>query len=247
MSLKHRSPFGAKELFEQVDIFSVKQAPAFFIPADSPRPEKPWVWLAPTLADTSLEVFVWYIQHLIQAGVGVAGYDLGEVRGSPQSSDRFNDFYQVMIAKGFGPKPTLLAKSRGALMLLAWAFRHPHQLSAFAGIYPVCNLLSWPLKNKPLPVLDDYAMSQDQLLHSIKAYNPIDQLKPLAEAQVPMFLLHGSHDELVPSHENSDLLFCNYQAHGGSVKMDRLEGLGHDDSAAFLENQNMLQFLLQSL
>ena len=28
--------------------------------------------------------------------------------------------------------------------------------------------------------------------------------------------------------------------------MDRLEGLGHDDSAAFLENQNMLQFLLQS-
>ena len=68
-------------------------------------------------------------------------------------------------------------------------------------------------------------MSQDQLLHSIKAYNPIDQLKPLAEAQVPIFLLHGSHDELVPSHENSDLLFYYYQAHGGSVKMDRLEGL----------------------
>ena len=69
MSLKDWSPFGAKELFVQVDIFSVKQAPAFCIPADSPRPEKPWVWLAPTLADTSIEVFVWYIQHLIQAGI----------------------------------------------------------------------------------------------------------------------------------------------------------------------------------
>jgi predicted esterase len=92
-----------------------------------------------------------------------------------------------------------------------------------------------------------HEISHDQLLHSIKAYNPIDQLKPLADAQVPMFLLHGSHDELVPSHENSDLLLNNYQAHRGSVELDRLEGFGHDDSAAFLENQNMLQFLLQSL
>ena len=93
-----------------------------------------------------------------------------------------------MIAKGFAAKPILWAKSRGALMLLAWAFRHPHQLTAFAGIYPVCNLLSWPLKNKPLPVLDDYKMSQDQLLHSIKAYNPIVRC---TESSVEVILLIG--------------------------------------------------------
>lgn len=187
MSSPHMSPFAAQELFEQADVFYVKHSPAFCILANSRLPEKPWVWLAPALADTSLEIFGWYIQHLIQAGISVAGYDLGEVRGSPRSTERFHDFYQVMIAKGFGPKPTLLAKSRGALMLLAWAFRHPHQLTAFAGIYPVCNLLSWPLKNKPLAVLDDYAMPQNQLLQVIEKVNPIHQLKQLADAQVPIF------------------------------------------------------------
>lgn len=64
---------------------------------------------------------------------------MAEVLGSPQSSDRFNDFYQVIITKGFGTKPTLVTKSRGALVLLAWAFHHPHQLSAFAGIDLICN------------------------------------------------------------------------------------------------------------
>ena len=187
MSSQPSSPFGSKELFEQVVIFSVKHALAFIIPAKSASIEKPWVWLAPTLADTSLEVFSWYIKHLIKAGITVAGYDLGEVRGSPQSSERFNDFYQAMVAKGYAAKPVLLAKSRGALMLLAWAFRYPHQMSAFAGIYPVCNLLSWPLKNKPLPVLEDYAMSYNQLLESIEALNPVDQLLPLANAQIPIF------------------------------------------------------------
>jgi predicted esterase len=151
-----------------------------------------------------------------------------------------------MIAKGFAAKPILWAKSRGALMRLTWAFRHPHQLTAFAGIYPVCNLLSWPLKNKPLPVLDDYKMSQDQLLHSIKAYNPIDQLKPLADAQVPIFLVHGTDDNLVPLSENSELVVENYQSLGGTVQLDRLLGMGHDETVDFLENQRVLHFLLQS-
>jgi predicted esterase len=131
-----------------------------------------------------------------------------------------------MIAKGFAAKPILWAKSRGALMLLAWAIRHPHQITAFAGIYPVSNLLSWPLRNKPLAVLDDYKMSQDQLLHSIKAYNPIDQLKPLADAQVPIFLVHGTDDNLVPLSENSELVVENYQSLGGTVQLDRLPGMG---------------------
>ena len=246
MPLSLKSPFGAKELFEQVEIFSLKDASAFIISANHGRSEKPWVWIAPALADTSLEVFAWYIKNLTQAGISVAGYDIGEVRGSPQSSARFHEFYQAMIAKAYASRPILLAKSRGALMLLAWAFRHPQHVAAFAGIYPVCNLLSWPLRNKPNPVLEDYAMSRDQLLQVVEKVNPIHQLKPLADAQVPIFLVHGTDDDLVPLSENSELVVENYQSLGGTVQLDRLPGMGHDETVDFLENQRVLHFLLQS-
>ena len=43
-----------------------------------------------------------------------------------------------------GKKPCLLARSRGGLMLYAWAVEHPESVGGVAGIYPVCNLASYP-------------------------------------------------------------------------------------------------------
>ena len=51
---------------------------------------------------------------------------------------------------------------RGGLMMLAWAMRHPDKTQAFVGIYPVCNLATWPLKNKPV-TLADYDLSEAEL------------------------------------------------------------------------------------
>ena len=38
----------------------------------------------------------------------------------------------------------MLGRSRGGLMTLAWAVENADKVGGFAGIYPVCNLVSYP-------------------------------------------------------------------------------------------------------
>ena len=58
------------------------------------------------------------------------------------------------LVPGIDPEPRaatkacLLVRSRGGLMLYNWAVEHPSSVACVAGIYPVCNLDTYPgLKN----------------------------------------------------------------------------------------------------
>src|SRR5262245_60807337 len=113
----------------------------------------------------------------MRAGIGIAGCDLGEVRGSPASSAKFSRFYDEMVKRGWSPKPILLGQSRGGLMMLAWGTRNPDKVRAFVGIYPVLNLTSWPLKNSKAATLADFGLSEAELLAKLSELNPLDNLQ----------------------------------------------------------------------
>ncbi len=46
--------------------------------------------------------------------------------------------------RGLATKACLLVRSRGGLMLYNWAVEHPSSVACVAGIYPVCNLDTYP-------------------------------------------------------------------------------------------------------
>ena len=124
------------------ETFEIDGHKAFVYAAPEPAKGKPWLWYAPTLKGVSLFGRKLYFESLMHAGIGIAGFDLGEVRGSPASTAKFSLFYEEMVRRGWSPKPILLGQSRGGMMMLAWAMRNPDKVRAFAGIYPVCNLAS---------------------------------------------------------------------------------------------------------
>ena len=62
-------------------------------------------------------------------------------------------------------------------MMLAWATTHPDQVGAFAGIYPVCNLASWPLKRSKVATLADFGLTEEELRAKLKQFNPVDNLR----------------------------------------------------------------------
>src|SRR5438876_6834334 len=129
------------------EVFEIDGHKAFVYAAPNSRKGKPWLWYAPTLNGVSLVQRKLYFESLMNAGISIAGFDLGEVRGAPASTAKFSLFYDWMVQRGWSPKPILLGQSRGGLMMLAWGTQNPAKVRAFVGIYPVCNLASWPLKN----------------------------------------------------------------------------------------------------
>ena len=227
------------------EVFEIDAHKAFLYAAPKPANGKPWVWYAPTLGGVSLFGRKMYYEAFMQAGISIAGYDLGEVRGAPGSTAKFTLFYDGMVKRGYAAKPILLGQSRGGMMTLAWAFRHPDKVRAWVGIYPVCNLASWPLKNSKAQTLADFGIPENELVSRLSEFNPVDNLKGLLENKVPMFVVHGDSDVVVPYELNTRLLKERYTAGGGQIRVKVVPGEGHKVGPSFFECQELVDFVLK--
>lgn len=229
------------------ETFEVAGHKAFLYVAPKPAEGKPWLWYAPTIKGLSLAGRKLYFESFLKAGISIAGFDLGEVRGGPASTAQFTQFYDEMVKRGFSPKPILLGQSRGGMMTLAWAFRNPDKVRAWVGIYPVCNLASWPLKNSKAQTLADFALPEAELVAKLNEFNPVDNLQGLLANKVPMFAVHGDSDKVVPYDDNTKLLKERYEAGGGQFTLKLIPGEGHQATASFFECRELVDFVLKQL
>jgi len=234
-----------ENLPKTAEVFEIDGHKAFLYAAPKPAAGKPWLWYAPTLNGVSLFGRKIYFEAFMKAGISIGGYDLGEVRGAPASTAKFTLFYEEMVKRGYSPKPILLGQSRGGMMTLAWAFRNPEKVRAWVGIYPVCNLASWPLKNSKAQTLADFAMPEADFVAKLSEFNPVDNLKGLLANQVPMFVVHGDSDVVAPYELNTGLLKERYTASGGQISVKVIPGEGHKEGPSFFECQELMDFVLK--
>ena len=192
------------------EFFAVNDRPAFLAlsdkaPAGKPRP---WVLFAPSLPNSPNHHEEWLLRQLLDAGISIAGIDVGESHGNPAGRAHYSALYRELTERrGMAPKAVLLGRSRGGLMTLCWAAENPEKVAAFAGIFPVFDLASWPGLAKAAPA---YGMTPAELERNLAAHNPIDRLAPLAAAKIPLFAIHGDADTLVPLKANSALVKSRY-------------------------------------
>ncbi len=166
-------------------VFRVADHTAFLIlpKAEKTTDSMPWVWYAPTLPGLPGPEEKWMFQRFLDAGIAIAGIDVGESYGNPDGRKVYTSFYEELVQRrGLSKKPCLLARSRGGLMLYNWAVEHPDSVACIAGIYPVCNLKSYPGIEKACTA---YGMTKQQLTDVLAQHNPVDRVGSLAKAGVP--------------------------------------------------------------
>ncbi len=235
-----------KPLPIQGEVFEVDGCTAFvMLPAAENRRAgrpTPWVCYAPTLPKLPEARESWMFERFLAAGIAVAGVDVGESYGNPQGRTHFTALYRELVDhRGFSSKPCLLARSRGGLMLYNWAVEHPESVGGIAGIYPVCDLRSYPGLEKACGA---YGLTASQLKEQLTQHNPIDRLAPLAKAGVPIFHIHGDSDKVVPLEVNSATLASRYRELGGSMRMRIPPGHGHDVWDGFFQCQELVEFVI---
>jgi hypothetical protein len=232
--------------YAKPEVFDVGEHKAYVEVAPQPAEGKPWIWYAPNVkGDFIILKFKMYSDTFLNAGISIASCDLGEVRGAPASTAKFTLFYDAMVKRGYSAKPILLGQSRGGIMTLAWAVRNPDKVTAWAGIYPVCNLASYPLRHSKNETLADYGMTEEEIRAKLDELNPIANLAGLAKNKVPLFSVHGDKDGTVPFDENTKLLKERYEAAGGTCEVKTIPGRGHDISPAFFQCQELVDFVLK--
>ena len=224
--------------------FKFEDKDAFIImPKKHSELNLPWVFYAPTLRGLPNERDEgWMINHFLEAGIAVAGIDVGESYGNIEGRNLYSKFHNFLTKrKKFNPKACLLARSRGGLMLYNWAANNPKKVKCIAGIYPVCNLRSYPGLERAAPA---YKMSASELANSLSENNPINRLQNLAKADVPIFHIHGNVDTVVPLKSNSGIIAKRYQRFGGNMQLVVPKGQGHNMWEGFFKCDELVNFII---
>ncbi len=235
-----------KKLILPGEAFLVQGRPMFiFQPVmktdESPRP---WVFYAATLPAYPDIHEKWMHEQFLAAGIAVAGIDVGEAYGSPASQKYLDACYREMVKRGYSPRPCLLGRSRGGLWVSSWAVRHPEKVAGLAGIYPVYDLSSYPGIKRAAPA---YEMTPQQLKEKLKQFNPIEKMNRLAKAKVPVYIIHGKDDKVVPLEKNSAELKRRYQQEGAGelIVVQVIPGQGHNFWPGFFRCKELVEFVIE--
>jgi acetyl esterase/lipase len=233
-----------KKLILPGESFLVDGRLAFILwPAEETRREpQPWIMYAPTLPAYPDRHEQWMHEQFLAAGVAVAGIDVGEAYGSPAGRQHFSALYRELTQqRGFATKPCLLGRSRGGLWTSSWAIKNPDCVAGIAGIYPVFDLRTYPGLNRAAPA---YGLTPQELEDRLSEYNPIAQIGTLAEARVPVFIIHGEDDKVVPLKENSAAVQQLFLQAGAADEVELIvaAGQGHNFWPGFFRCQQLVDF-----
>jgi pimeloyl-ACP methyl ester carboxylesterase len=226
------------------EVFALRGQAAFVITPSKPGAKVPWVLYAPTLPGLPGPEERWMFERFLAAGIAVAGIDVGESYGNAAGRALYSALHEELTTRRrFTRKAMLLGRSRGGLMTLSWAAENPEKVAGFAGIYPVCNLASYPGLTNAAPA---YGLKPADLEAQLTRHNPVDRLEPLARARVPLFVIHGDQDRLVPLEANSGLVRARYRALGGPMDWVVPARQGHSMWTGFFQSQELVDFVLRT-
>lgn len=169
---------------------------------------------------------------LLERGFHLAYCDVSNLYGSQLAIDRYLELHSLLADAGFNQRAVLEGMSRGGLQIINWATAYPQRVAAIYGDNPVVDIRSWPGGNSGKRSAADwqrcmkvYGLDEE----SAKTFEPVDvsRLKPLALEGIPMMLVLGMDDKVVPITENGNLLAERYAKAGGQVDVWRKPGNGH--------------------
>ncbi len=169
------------------------------------------------------------------------GYHLAYIENQtrwfvPGDDDAKADLVEYM-AENYGTqkKAALIGMSCGGLQAIYFAAKYPQYVACIHLDAPVVNLLSCPacLGKSTIDAMDEFTEFTGMTLNDLTVYrnHPLDNIPKLIEKKIPVILIAGDSDDVVPYDENgifvkeayekTDIPFkvivkpgCNHHPHG---------------------------------
>ena len=132
---------------------------------------------------------------------------------------------------GLYEKCVPVGMSCGGLIGSKFAAKYPECVSALYLDAPVMNFLSCPaaLGLAEVSLFEEFHKATGITLSQLLSYreNPIDKMHLLLENKIPIVMVYGDSDEVVPYVENGEILEKYYRANGGVIETYGKPGCKH--------------------
>ena len=231
-----------------IDKFKNNGVKCMVVSPDKPAEGKPWVWRARFWGHQPQTDIA-----LLKRGYHIAYCDVGNLLGAPEAVKRWDDFYKYATEKlGLSKKPALEGMSRGGLIIFNWAAANPDKVSCIYGDAPVCDLKSWPggkgtgkgSEGVWKTTLKVYGFKNEQeALEYTK--NPVDHATTIAKANIPVLIVYGKADDVVPPAENCLIFEDNFKKAGGDIILIGKDKCGHHPHS-LKDPKKIVDFILKN-
>lgn len=141
---------------------------------------------------------------LMESGYTRVYYRISNRYGSVQAVRLMHAFHRHLIKEfGLRQKCILFGFSRGGLYAFNYALFYPEYVFKIYLDAPVLDLKTWPLEDsaEQKEMLAEYNL--DKALLQSFTQNPVDNLKEFFQNQIPLLIVAGLADEVVPFESNS--------------------------------------------
>lgn len=189
----------------------------------------PWIWRT-----EFFDAFSYADMEMLKKGWCLAYYRISNQYGSPEAVEMMKDFKDYIVSKySLSQKVVLFGFSRGGLYAFNYSNKYPKDVSVIYLDAPVLDIRSWPggkgigigSKNDWRQCLEVYGLKEEAILSWEGA--SVSRGKALINEGIPVIIVAGDSDEVVPFEENGKLLIELFQELGGEIKLILKKGIGH--------------------
>lgn len=190
---------------------------------------KPWIWRT-----EFFDAFPMADIDMLKKGWCLVYYKVSNLYGCPEVVDMMEEFQNYIVENyELAVKTVLFGFSRGGLYAVNYAIAHPEKVSVIYLDAPVLDIRSWPggygegigAIQEWQNCLEVYGLDESDLDNLYKS--PLDEMEILVRAKIPIIIVAGDVDNVVPFTENGARLVENYKIAGGDIKLILKPGVGH--------------------
>lgn len=180
------------------------------------RPENPngqWIWKT-----EFLYAFDQAERALLEDGYTRVYYQISNKYGSYNAVRLMRQFYHYVVKEfALDEKCILFGFSRGGLYAFNFALFYPEYVKKMYLDAPVLDMKTWPPKDsvEQGQLFDEYGLNAETL--ATFQGNPIDNLKEFFALGIPLLIVAGGADEVVPFDKNAGKLLAYCKENGIAV------------------------------
>lgn len=157
---------------------------------------------------------------------------------------RFSDY--LIKEYGLNKKSVPVGMSCGGLIAVKFTAKYPEYVKALYLDAPVMNFLSCPagIGKADDSMMQEFINATGMDLVDLINYreNPVDKMHILLKNNIPVVMVYGDSDIVVPYDENGEILEKYYYENGGNISVIRKEKCGHHPHG-LSDNTPIIEFI----
>lgn len=207
-------------------------------------PGRPYVWRTEFFG-----AFPCVDLAMLEKGYAVAYFRISDLYGSPKAVELMEAFQPFVQEKyGLAPRAVLFGFSRGGLYALHYGAAYPERIAALYLDAPVVDIYSWPggaFSGEGSPAEWEDCKKLWNLSHENYMAVVNAAIRTLLAWSVPLIIVAGGKDTVVPWQENGAILEKAYEKSGVAFRLIMKPDCGHHPHS--LEDPSpVVEFLLSN-